>query len=167
MDGLERPDFFAGRCFQNNDRVGVAVVARTKAARRILRGPLIQSPTHEAKYGQVGGPFLSNNQRCLAVISNLPALAGELSVFVAPPGRCGEFARKNRGQSENPEWHAFGLTTLASIKRAQLARRGLRIRTLAEKFARAPACRTQEKFAATHRSLWLGSRPRPATGYFF
>lgn len=24
-----------------------------------------------------------------------------------------------------------------------------------------------ENFAATHRSLWFGSRPRPATGYFF
>src|SRR5207302_10702310 len=27
--------------------------------------------------------------------------------------------------------------------------------------------RRVEKFAATHRSLWFGSRPRPATGYFF
>jgi hypothetical protein len=25
----------------------------------------------------------------------------------------------------------------------------------------------EKEFAATHRSLWLGSRPRPATGYFF
>jgi CheY-like chemotaxis protein len=26
---------------------------------------------------------------------------------------------------------------------------------------------SRKKFAATHRSLWLGSRPRPATGKFF
>src|SRR5215472_15860551 len=25
----------------------------------------------------------------------------------------------------------------------------------------------EDNLAATHRSLWLGSRPRPATGYFF
>ena len=32
MDSLERPDFFAGRRFQNNDRVGVAVVAFAETA---------------------------------------------------------------------------------------------------------------------------------------
>src|SRR5438445_7768741 len=29
-----------------------------------------------------------------------------------------------------------------------------------------PDC-TENNLAATHRSLWLGSRPRPATGLFF
>ncbi len=64
-------------------------------------------------------------------------------------------------------WHGSGLGKNRFVKCLRKARTKPAEGSLKVRNKRSLTCRRGDNLAATHRSLWLGSRPRPATGKFF